>query len=59
MVRRDWCPLSKTVGNFVLSEILSDKSREDIVMSLNDFLSKIGSDMKSSLIKLSEYVITK
>jgi DNA polymerase alpha subunit A len=25
MVRRDWCPLSKAVGNFVLSEILSGK----------------------------------
>lgn len=25
MVRRDWCPLSKKVGNFVLTEILSGK----------------------------------
>ena len=25
MVRRDWCPLSKQVGNFVLNEILSGK----------------------------------
>ena len=25
MVRRDWCPLSKTVGNFVLEQILSGK----------------------------------
>ena len=25
MVRRDWCPLSKSVGNFVLSQILSGK----------------------------------
>jgi DNA polymerase alpha subunit A len=25
MVRRDWCPLSKNVGNFVLKEILSGK----------------------------------
>lgn len=25
MVRRDWCPLSKTVGNYVLSQILSGK----------------------------------
>jgi DNA polymerase alpha subunit A len=25
MVRRDWCPLSKRVGNFVLKEILSGK----------------------------------
>ena len=38
MVRRDWCPLSKTVGNFVLKEILSGKPREDVVISLNDYL---------------------
>lgn len=25
MVRRDWCPLSKNVGNFVLTQILSGK----------------------------------
>jgi DNA polymerase alpha subunit A len=25
MVRRDWCPLSKSVGNYVLDQILSGK----------------------------------
>jgi DNA polymerase alpha subunit A len=25
MVRRDWCNLSKTVGNFVLDQIMSGK----------------------------------
>jgi DNA polymerase alpha subunit A len=42
MVRRDWCPLSKNVGNYVLKEILSGKSREDVVMSLNEYLSNVG-----------------
>ena len=28
MVRRDWCPLSKAVGEKVLSEILSGKQRD-------------------------------
>ena len=31
MVRRDWCELSKQIGNCVLDEILSGKSRENIV----------------------------
>ena len=59
MVRRDWCPLSKDVGNFVLKEILSGKQREEIVIRLNEFLSKTGDDMKQGLTPLSQYIITK
>lgn len=59
MVRRDWCPLSKNVGNFVLKEILSGKQREDIVMSLNEYLSNVGQKMKKGETPLSEYIITK
>jgi DNA polymerase alpha subunit A len=59
MVRRDWCPLSKSVGNYVLKEILSGKQREDVVMSLNEYLSQIGSDMKSGKTPLADYIITK
>lgn len=59
MVRRDWCPLSKSVGNYVLKEILSGKQREDVVMSLNDYLSDIGKKMKAGEIALKEYIITK
>ena len=46
MVRRDWCNLSKEVGNFVLEEILSGKDREKIVVELNNYLSDIGEKMK-------------
>jgi len=42
MVRRDWCPLSKSVGNYVLGQILSGKTREEIVLNLNEYLSNIG-----------------
>ena len=42
MVRRDWCNLSKDVGNYVLEEILSGKDREQIVVRLNNYLSDIG-----------------
>lgn len=59
MVRRDWCPLSKAVGNYVLKEILSGKQREDVVMSLNEFLSDVGARMKSGDVSLKEYIITK
>jgi DNA polymerase alpha subunit A len=59
MVRRDWCPLSKSVGNYVLDQILSGKQREEVVMNLNEYLSDIGEKMKHGKISLSEYIITK
>lgn len=59
MVRRDWCPLSKSVGNYVLSQILSGKQREEVVLNLNEYLSDIGERMKAGKISLSEYIITK
>lgn len=59
MVRRDWCPLSKSVGNYVLAQILSGKSREEIVMNLNEYLSNIGDQLKTNRIELKEYIITK
>ena len=59
MVRRDWCSLSKSVGNKVLEEILSGKEREAIVLELNNYLSEIGGKMKDGTMNLAEYVITK
>ena len=41
MVRRDWCPLSKDVGNFALREILSAKPKEDVVAAIHDHLNKV------------------
>jgi DNA polymerase alpha subunit A len=59
MVRRDWCPLSKRVGNFVLQEILSGKQMDDIFYTLNEELQKIGNQMREGAISLAEYIITK
>lgn len=42
LVRRDWCNLSKRVGNFVLDEVMSGKPKEEIQLSLNDYLADIG-----------------
>jgi hypothetical protein len=42
MVRRDWCPLSKDVGNFALREILSAKPKEDVVTAIHDHLNKVS-----------------
>jgi DNA polymerase alpha subunit A len=43
----------------VLDQILSGKNREDIIISLNEYLSDIGKRMKDRKVPLSQYIITK
>ena len=38
LVRRDWCPLSKEVGNYFLQKILSQRDVEEIEAELRDYL---------------------
>ncbi|DBA99385.1 TPA: hypothetical protein ACH3X3_011985 [Trebouxia sp. C0006] len=59
MVRRDWCPLSKDVGNFALREILSAKPKEDVVTAIHDHLNKVQEKMKAGLVPMNKYIITK
>jgi len=59
MVRRDWCQLSKTLGNFVLNQILSGKQREEVFLKLNEYLSDIGQKLKQGEVPLSDFIITK
>lgn len=41
IVRRDWCPLSKDVGNHALKAILSGAPREDVVNSIHEHLEDV------------------
>lgn len=59
LVRRDWCMLSKRVGNYVLDQVMSGKPKEEIQLALNDFLSDIGQRLKNNQLNISEYIITK
>ncbi|GAA0168120.1 DNA metabolism protein [Lithospermum erythrorhizon] len=59
MVRRDWSMLAKEVGDFCLSQILSDSSREAVVESIHKSLMKVQEDMKNGQIELEKYIITK
>lgn len=38
---------------------MSDKSREDIIMVLNEYLTDIGQKMKTHELTINEYIITK
>lgn len=59
MVRRDWSLLSKELGDFCLSQILSGGSCEDVIESIHNSLIKVQEDMRSGQVALEKYVITK
>nr|GMD49750.1 DNA polymerase alpha catalytic subunit [Ipomoea batatas] len=59
MVRRDWSLLSKELGDFCLSQILSGGSCEDVVESIHNALMKVQEDMRNGQIELEKYIITK
>jgi DNA polymerase alpha subunit A len=59
LVRRDWCPLSKDAGKFVVDQILSGQSREDIVLSIHDYMSTLADNIRKSAIDLQQFVVTK
>jgi hypothetical protein len=59
MVRRDWCPFSKRIGEQIIDTILSAASRDDVVDSIHNLLTDVGQKMVAHQIDLSEFVITK
>eukprot|EP01138_Halocafeteria_seosinensis_P005259 gb/GECG01005376.1/.p1 GENE.gb/GECG01005376.1/~~gb/GECG01005376.1/.p1 ORF type:complete len:1587 (+),score=248.33 gb/GECG01005376.1/:1-4761(+) len=59
LVRRDWCVLSKTVGQNILNIVLSREAKEDIVNRIHEELTALASKVRNGEISLSEFVITK
>ncbi|XXG74126.1 hypothetical protein AAC387_Pa07g2923 [Persea americana] len=59
MVRRDWSLLSKELGDFCLSQILSGGSCEDVVESIHSSLMKVQEEMRNGEVALEKYIITK
>ncbi|XP_076323971.1 DNA polymerase alpha catalytic subunit isoform X2 [Tachypleus tridentatus] len=59
IVRRDWSGLAKQTGEFVISEILSDKTREDIVEAIHAHLLEVGNKIRDGKVPLTEFTITK
>eukprot|EP00743_Colponemidia_sp_Colp-15_P005940 GILK01006386.1.p1 GENE.GILK01006386.1~~GILK01006386.1.p1 ORF type:complete len:1470 (-),score=342.66 GILK01006386.1:187-3951(-) len=59
LVRRDWCDLSKEIGNYVLDQILSGNPREEVLEAIHNYLGKMALAMKNNQVLLKKYVITK
>jgi DNA polymerase alpha subunit A len=59
LVRRDWCDISKQAGLHILDIILSDRTKEEIVNLIFDFLKILGQKMDRDEFPISDYEIIK
>ncbi|ESN96944.1 hypothetical protein HELRODRAFT_193403 [Helobdella robusta] len=59
IVRRDWCPLAKEVGNYMLSQVFSGESREVIVENIHNKLFEVAQQVRQGLIPKELFYITK
>lgn len=59
LVRRDWSPISKSAGNYVLDRILSDASREEVVDKILDHLRELAGQIQADKLPLGRFVVTK
>eukprot|EP00898_Chlorokybus_atmophyticus_P002051 jgi/Chlat1/2847/Chrsp194S03002 len=59
IVRRDWSVLSKDAGSIALKEILSGRSKDEVVETIHTHLRELRERMDKDEIPLEKYVITK
>lgn len=59
IVRRDWCQLSRDIGQACLKEILSGRDQEDIVEAVHELLRTVHQSVSQGRVELHQFVITK
>jgi len=59
LVRRDWCPLSKDTGKYVLDQILSGKTKEDIVECVHNYMGELATSVRANGVPMEQFVVTK
>jgi DNA polymerase alpha subunit A len=59
IVRRDWCGLSKDLGQAILDQVLGCENKEKAVEWIHGMLTEQGKEMDDGKIALERYVITK
>jgi DNA polymerase alpha subunit A len=59
LVRRDWCRLSKTLGQYVLDQVLSGESKEIVITNIHERLDLIAKQVRNKEIPIEEFVVTK
>ncbi|PWN51312.1 hypothetical protein IE53DRAFT_386318 [Violaceomyces palustris] len=59
MKRREYSNLSKTVSSYVLEQILSGNSTEQVVEEIHEYLTKVGEEVRASKVSLEDFIIYK
>lgn len=59
LVRRDWCDLSKQVGNSIVDIILSEASLDDIRTEIYKYMRQVGDDLANDRYSLGRFIIYK
>ncbi|GFU23948.1 DNA polymerase alpha catalytic subunit [Nephila pilipes] len=59
IVRRDWSQLAKDAGQYIIKEILSNKSKDEIVDNIHSHLISLGEAVSQGKKSLTDYIIYK
>jgi DNA polymerase alpha subunit A len=59
MKRREYSALSKNVSSYVLEQILSGESTENVVASIHGYLTEVGESVRGGQIPLEDFIIFK
>lgn len=59
VVRRDWCPLAKDLGDEILTQMLKCKGKEEFVHWMHEFLTEKGREIDGLKVPVERYVISK
>lgn len=59
MKRREYSALSKNVSSYVLEQILSGESTENVVAAIHTYLGEVGEAVRGGSIPLEDYIIFK
>ncbi|CAH1398889.1 unnamed protein product [Nezara viridula] len=59
IVRRDWSQLAAAAGRHILNELLSNKSSDDRIDGIHNYLEKIRSDLETNKVPVTLLTVTK
>ncbi|KAE8232931.1 hypothetical protein CF326_g2033 [Tilletia indica] len=59
MKRREYCQLSKAVSSYVLEQILSGDSTENVITKIHEYLEQMGNEVREGKIPVEDFTIHK
>ncbi|KAL9933797.1 hypothetical protein V8E36_007455 [Tilletia maclaganii] len=59
MKRREYCQLSKAVSSYVLEQILSGDSTENVIARIHEYLEQMGNEVREAKIPVEDFTIHK